>query len=258
MDSASLPVVMNNTIKSIMIGGSLLAVAAPAYAEIETSAHVGYNSIYEFRGVDLGDNMIESGVELSTELGGGFSLTAGAWYADVRSAPQGNELDLYLAVSKSFGKIDASVGYTYYMYPDSDLPETHEVFFGLSTELPCGTTIGLTYYSDFDEIDGDYLEFTADHSFKLCFCEGGTTLDLSAGAAWSFDYNATTDLTVADGHLSGFNHWFVKAAIPFEVSSGVTVTPYVKYVDADADLIASPSGQSKDYVIGGVSVSYSF
>ena len=73
-------VIMKTTIKSLLIGGSLLT-ATSAFAEIEAEIYTGYHSIYEFRGVDLGDDLVDTGVDLSYELAEGLSLSGGAWYA---------------------------------------------------------------------------------------------------------------------------------------------------------------------------------
>ena len=66
---------MIKTFKSIMIGGSLLAaVTTTASAELETEIYAGYHSIYEFRGVELGDDgLFDAGVDLTFDLGNDFS-----------------------------------------------------------------------------------------------------------------------------------------------------------------------------------------
>ena len=77
---------------------------------------------------------------------------------------------------------------------------TEEVFIGISTELACGLGLALTYYEDVDAIDGGYLEFEAGKSFELTEC---ASLDLAAGAAWSYDYNSET-VAAGDGTMEWF------------------------------------------------------
>ena len=30
--------------------------------------------------------------------------------------------------------------------------------------------------------------------------------------------------------MDGFNHWYISAAVPFELKEDVSLTPYIKYV----------------------------
>ena len=240
----------------MMISGGLLAAASvPASAEVELEIHAGYHSIYEFRGVDFGDDLFEGGIDFSTELGGGITLSGGAWYADT-DGNAGNmsfdELDLYIGLSKTFGKVDVSVGYTSYIFPGSQSANTDEVYFGLATELENGIGLGLTYYHDTNEIDGGYLEFEATKSYEINPC---TTLDLAVGAAWSFDYNRDVDGVNA---LDGFNHYFASVSVSWEFYENATLTPYIKYVGADSDFANDENGNSDDLFLGGVVLTYSF
>ncbi len=91
-------------------------VAGTASAEIENieyEIHGGYSSMYLFRGLDLGDDLVEFGVDVAGEWNG-LGLSAGAWYGSF-DAPTGNggafsttELDLYAEVSKDLGSHDGS------------------------------------------------------------------------------------------------------------------------------------------------------
>ena len=241
--------IMNNTITSIMIGGSMLA-AVPASAEVEFEVHTGYHSIYEFRGVDLGDDLIEGGVDFSTDLGNDFSLSGGAWYADT-SGGKFNELDLYVGLTKTWGKVDISAGYIYYALDGALLSDTQEVYLGVSTELACGLGLSLTYFEDVDTIDGGYLEFAASKSYELSAC---ISLDLAVGAAWSFGYNTDVDGT----SLEGFNHYYAKVALPWNVYGDWTLTPYAKFVGASNSIANGFAVANEDLFIGGVTLSYSF
>lgn len=228
--------------------------ATSAHAELETEIHAGYHSIYEFRGVDFGDDLYEGGIDLSYDLGGGFSLSGGIWYADSNGGGGGafEEADYYIGLTKTLGKVDVSIGYTYYDFPGSSLPSTEEIYIGLSTELECGLGLSLTYYEDIDAIDGGYLEFEATKSYKLSPC---ISLDLAVGAAYSFDYNAD----VNGGPLDGFNHYFVKLATPWVIRENMTLTPYIKFVGAGSDLDNDyDTTSSDDLFYGGVTLSYSF
>jgi hypothetical protein len=248
---------MKHTLQSIMMGGGLLAfTAVPASAEVEFEVHAGYHSIYEFRGVDFGDDMIEAGVDFSTELGSGINLSGGVWYQD-SDGNKGNaafdELDLYVGLDKSFGNIDVSLGYTYYVFPGTTNGDTHEVYFGLATELDNGIGLGLTYYHDTDAFDAGYLEFEVTKSIEVPN-NSSLSIDFSAGAAYSFEYNSDVD----GSPLKGMNHYFASIAVPWQICDNTTLTPYVKYVAADSDFANSEDGKSDDLFLGGVVLSYSF
>src|SRR5687767_15566636 len=90
-------------------------VAGYASAELEGEVHVGYSSLYEFRFVDLGSDLIEAGADVSYEIADGFGVSAGAWYGSVNDSQtfgnSFNELDLYAAVTKEFGPVSFELGY---------------------------------------------------------------------------------------------------------------------------------------------------
>jgi hypothetical protein len=54
-------------------------VAGNASAEIEYELHTGYSSDYLFRGANVGNDLVEVGVDMATEWNG-LGLSAGAWY----------------------------------------------------------------------------------------------------------------------------------------------------------------------------------
>jgi uncharacterized protein (TIGR02001 family) len=247
--------IMKTTIKSLLIGGSLLT-ATSAFAEIEAEIYTGYHSIYEFRGVDLGNDLVDTGVELSYELAEGLSLSGGAWYASWDAGDAADELDLYIGLTKTLGAVDVSVGYTYYAFPGEGDLNTEEVYLGLSHELSSGVGLSLTYYEDIDQLSGGYMEFEAAKSFTLSECIG---LDLAAGAAWCDDYELNVD--VDGSNMDGFNHWYITAALPIALKEDVTLTPYIKYVDAASDLDSSlvdAGADSEDHFYAGVSLAIAF
>ena len=262
---------MNHSIKSLILGGSILA-TAPVFAGVATEVAPapvpapessvafevfgGYHTIYEFRGADFGDDMFDAGFNVSNTFSNGISLNGGVWYADTQGGSNQfsfNELDVFVGIGKTFGQFDLTAGYTYYTFPDSPGSlDTHEFSVGVGTEIFYGIGTNLTYFHDVDLLDAGYLEFSASKSFELC---STINLDLSAGAAWSFNYTPDTN----GGGLDGFNHWYVKAAAPWNFYGDFTITPYVKYVDVANDFASEiNSGTSEDNFFGGISLSYSF
>ena len=223
--------------------------AVSASAELETEIHSGYHSIYEFRGVDFGDDLYEAGIDFSYELSEGLSVSGGVWFAE---NDPGDELDLYAGLTKTLGSIDVSFGYIGYLFPGGNDFNTSELYIGASHELASGVGLSLTYYEDVDEIIGGYLEGEASKSYEL---SGSVSIDLALGGAWSFDYNNDINGTT----LSGFNHWYASVALPCEIKDGVALTPYLKYVGAGSDLNNDFSATaSDDLFYGGVTLSVAF
>ena len=252
-------------------------VAGYASAEIEGEVHVGYSTNYEFRFVDLGSDLIEAGVDLSYEIADGFAVSGGAWYGSVNDSkgsfvtPGGvvndasfNELDLYAAVSKQLGPVNLELGYIYYTFQDAPgALDTQEVYLSASYEIAWGVTAAATYYYDFDQASGWYLQPELSKEFKFNDC---LKLNLSAGVGVADGHGLqVSDTLGTNGTADGFQGWFVKAELPWEVRDRVTIAPYVKYTDADSKLVSDTpivggtgTKGGGDHLIAGVKVSVGF
>lgn len=251
-------------------------VAGYASAEIEGEVHVGYANSYEFRFVDVGSDLVEAGVDLSYEISEGFGVSAGAWYGtwDTSNLNQGvanflggppvnqDELDLYAAVSKDLGPVSLELGYIYYYFPDGG-GNTQEVYLAASVDLWWGLTAGSTYYYDFDANNGWYWNNEIGKSFVFNDC---LSLDLAAGFAYSDGHDLqASNRFGSNGTKDGFQGWYIKAELPWEFRDGVTLAPYLKYTDADDDLVTDASLTrgtgalgGTDQVIAGVKLAVSF
>lgn len=243
-------------------------VAGYASAEIEGEVHVGYSSQYEFRFVDLGSDLIEAGVDLSYELSEGLGVSAGAWYGSVNDSQTAgssfNELDLYGAVSKELGPIALELGYIYYGIQDTPgTLDTQEVYLSASGEVIWGLTAGATLFYDFDSNNGAYLQPELSKSFELSEC---ISLDLSSGVGIANGHGLQlSDVVGSNGTADGFQGWYVKAELPWEVREGVTLAPYVKYTDADNKLVsdtplvaATGTQGGREHLVAGVKLAVGF
>ena len=144
--------------------------AGYASAELEGEVHVGYSSEYEFRFVDLGDDLVEAGVDLSYDAGF-VGLSAGAWYGSVDNQFDSfNELDLYAAISKELGPVNLELGYIYYGFDATGSTDTQEVYLSATYNLPWEIALSATYYYDFDAANGWYLQPELSKSFKFNDC----------------------------------------------------------------------------------------
>lgn len=242
-------------------------VAGYASAELEGEVHVGYSSNYEFRFVDLGSDLVEAGIDLNYEIAEGFAVSGGAWYGSVNDSQTTfnsfNELDLYAAVSKELGPVSLELGYIYYTYQDSPIADTQEVYLGASVEVGWGVTAGATYYYDFDQLDGWYLQPELSKSFEFNDC---LSLNLSTGVGIADGHGGqVSDKLGSNGTADGFQGWFVKAELPWQFREGFTLAPYVKYVDADSKLVSDTpvvggTGTlgGREHLVAGVKVSVGF
>ncbi|MCW1924355.1 hypothetical protein OKA05_17445 [Luteolibacter arcticus] len=224
--------------------------------------HVGYHSIYDFRFVDLGSDLVEAGVDVAYALNEDWSFKAGAWYGSVNDSQtiggNFNELDLYAAAATSLGPVNLELGYIYYYYPDAIGADTQEVYLSGFVDIVWGISAGATYFYDFDSNNGWYLQPEIRKSFEFNEC---LALNLSAGVGVADGLNYQVDANpLSNGSHDGFQGWFIKAELPWEFRDGVTLAPYVKYTDADSDLagdINSLEG-GQEHIIAGVKIAVGF
>ncbi|MBK1827968.1 hypothetical protein [Haloferula rosea] len=242
-------------------------VAGNAMAELEGEVNVGYSNMYEFRFVDLGNDLIYAGADIAYDMGP-IGLSAGAWYGswDTPGVPgnvgfNSDELDLYAAASYSIGDLSLELGYIYYYFPDiptGGVSNTQEVYLGASYELPFGLAFGSTFYYDFDQFDGWYWDNNIGYTIEFNEC---LALELGAGVAFADGHGlqARSAVRGGTGTKDGFQGWYLTAALPWEFREGVTLTPYVKYTDGEGDLATDLYGNGgQEYLVAGVSLAVGF
>ncbi len=214
--------------------------SAPAAASIGTLA-TGYHNVYNFRGINLGNDMITTQLDVATQVAG-LDVSAGAWYASMEDGPTRgtnvDELDLYGAVAKDLGFATATVGYIHYNnFNDGD--DAQEVTFGLSKSL-FGLDTSLTYFWDVETDNDGYTELAIGKSHDI------------------FGHSINLGLTV--GYLveqSGFSHATLTASydIPF---GNATLSPYVAQVWELDELETTAGKAESNEFVGGVNFSVSF
>ncbi|HUF62113.1 MAG TPA: hypothetical protein VMN36_08555 [Verrucomicrobiales bacterium] len=236
----------------------------------------GWDSDYVWRGLDLGETLIWTDLNLNFDLDdwGGWGdwgdkpddddfdldLNIGAWYADIHSAGTSDlidqELDLYAGFTIGLGPVDLNFGYIYYFF-DSDANEFHEGYVGLGVAVG-PLDLGLTGFYEI-ETESIYIQFTAEMPIALT-----SWMDLRPGFVASYrDGN--------DGYLiyndSDFNHIGVSLALDIRLTPSATLSPYIAYVhqfegDEDDDIFLDEDdfafGQHEDKFYGGVKLSVTF
>ena len=145
---------------------SALSADKVAAEDIGAEVSVGYDTDYMFRGVNLGQDLLWSDVNVSTSLSDGLDLGVGAWYANVADDAGNDELDIYAGLSTSMGDMSVDLGATYYYYPDQTAGEgSLEFGIGLGTSAgPIDLSLGLYYDID---LEAAYYEVGAATSFDL-------------------------------------------------------------------------------------------
>lgn len=210
--------------------------------EIGAEISFGYDSVYMFRGVDYGDNLVWSDVSLSVPLSDSLELNLGAWYASL-AEDHYSELDLSAGLTYNItDSLNIGVGYTWYYFPHirSGNHDVDEIGASLGYSV-AGIDLGVGYFYDFDT-DGSYIELGASYGVEL-----SDVVSLVPGVTVGFgdDYYG----------VSGGNHVGLSLGLPIKLTSTATLTPYVAGnlpIDALDDL-----GED-DQVYGGVSLSVSF
>lgn len=231
---------MKKIILSSVVAVSAAAASTTAFAgdEISISTSIDYVTEYVFRGVSLEDSAIQPGVEVS--LG---DFTVGAWASagfGEDSLQDTDELDLYAGYGFSLSdSISASVGATYYTYPDAS--DTFEVSFGLGFDTALAPSV--TAYYDFD------LE-----AFTL---EGGLGHSLATGEKTALDLGVTAGLVDGDGF--SYEYGQVSASLGYGFTDDVSAYVGANYVLSSEDTLGFTKTTPKDNLLWlGVGIAAGF
>jgi hypothetical protein len=248
-------------------------------------------SKYVWRGYENTKNSVV--VQPSLTVGyKGFS--ANVW-GNIDSAPYSTtnasysstwtETDLTLSYTKTFGILNAGLGYIYYglQAPNAGAVkplDAQEIFFtlGLNTLL----TPTLTVYKEIDHYHQYYFLLGISHTFEL---SKTVSLQLSASASYLLsDYADATLYAVnasyggypkfndnyqaTNDKFSNFHDGVITASLPISVAKYLTVAPTVSYSfplsdDAKNEIrargkLANPADNDSSYLYGGLTVTLSF
>ena len=250
---------MQNYCKTIgALAAASALVAGNAKAEVEYQLHTGYTSEYIYRGVKLGNDMVEAGADVKTQFNG-FNLSAGAWYGSFESDVLGlsatdlnvTELDLYAEAAKDFGPVTGSIGYIYRMYDlDGVRDDTQEIYFGLSHDFGI-VDVSLTYYWG--------VEGFSDALRGIGSTEGYTELALRR----SFELSPCLNLNVGTnvGYLvegGDFTAWTTKVALDWGFAEHAKLSPFVALSVALGESTNTIWQQTDNQLVGGCMLSVNF
>ncbi len=210
---------MQNYCKTIgALAAATALVAGNAQAAPEYEIHTGYSSLYLFRGLELGQDLGEVGVDVANEWNG-LTLSAGFWAAMFNTHNSGsnldNELDLYGEVSKDLGFLTASVGYIYYwnISENATDDQDQEVYFSVSRDFGFASAY-LTYFWNVDSASAGN--------------DGYTELGLSK--SWELNQCLTLNASTNVGYLlaaSNFTALTTKVSLDWAFAEHAKLSPYV-------------------------------
>lgn len=228
---------------------------------------VGYMSDYIFKGVRFAGDSAWTDVNYTFD-NLAVPITVGAWYLNgihdasgpFRGTNAGyDELNLYVSAALgTFAGFDVALGYTHYVFPEfrsnnSSTGGYGELGLDIKRSLGFVDFVAETNYAmgGGGSASGWYHQAGFEKSFGLTDNIG---LVLGAGVGFS------------DGYFgdSGWNHYYVTAALPIELNCRTTLTPYIGYNGATSGMIAdgiitgSVGTPQSDILHGGVTLSVSF
>jgi uncharacterized protein (TIGR02001 family) len=241
---------MQNYCKTIgALAAASALVAGTAQAELEYELHTGYSSEYLFRGLDLGDDLVEVGADVAYGWDN-VKLSGGAWAAAFdAAAPTGNqvdnEVDIYAEAGYDFGFLTASVGYIYYWNVGHLGADNQEVYGALSHDFGFAT-LSLTSYWDVDatnrgDTDG-YTELGLSKSFELNQC-----LALNVGTNVGF---------LVEG--KEFTAWTTKASLDWGFAEHAKLSPFVALSIGLGESEGSAWNSTENELVGGSMLSVGF
>ena len=230
--------------KTIIAGAAAVALAAPAYAELEGDLSLTYNSQYGYRGatdiVDeaangLGgdvDNTFDAELNLAWSFNDNWALVLGG---NIHSLTDSSiDHDRYrVGVRYTSDCCTLELGFQGHEFRTAvGGLDTQEIYLRVSTQCPLtGGTASLFLAHDTDLLDGTYAELSLNKAWDLC---ESTKLDVTAGISYSFDY---WDNVLGTG--SDWNHAYVTLALVIQATENLTITPYITFSEGFDALDAS-------------------
>lgn len=233
-------------------------------AELST----GWDSLYMFRGVNVlrgnssyGASLYWTDLSFTFNLSENDFLTIGSWMAFGLDNQNYKEFDAYISYTKTIGNLALTAGYTFYYVLNAPL-YSHELNVGAGYEFDLGfmsIVPGIYYYFNIGpdvattgiaEEASSFLEIRVDGSIPV-YAES-ISLDPWISFGTNFRYNVDSN----GNQFNGTNNLELGLAMPIQLSSVVSVTPYVAY----SQVLNSGGilGTNRSTVWGGGAVTFSF
>jgi opacity protein-like surface antigen len=210
------------------------------FDEVGITLSTGWDGDYIFRGVDFGDNLLWTDVNLTLPVADALELNVGSWYASLAEDDY-TELNLYAGLSYAVtDSLTIGVGYLRYDFPSSGAEEINEFGATIGYSI-AGLDLGAGYYHD-DVTDGSYIEVGVGYSIALC---ESVTLDPGVIVGFGDDYYG----------VNGGNHVAPRLSLSIQLTESAVLSPYVAY---NIPIDSLDDAGEPDEFYGGVSLAVSF
>ncbi len=214
------------------------------------------NSAYVWRGITFNDGMVaQPSIDVSK---GGFGVNVWANY-DIDDYDgtlndyEFSEVDLTVYYGFSLQKLEVGVGVIEYLFPAGG-SSTHEVYLSLGLPIVGGLSVGSTFYYDFDQIEGYYVDLGLAYSMELT-----DKFSIEAGARAAY---ADDDFAIAYGGTEGgLYDYTLSLSASYALAEAWSLSASINYVgslDDDALPDVDDGGGLDVKTYGGISVAYAF
>lgn len=263
---------MHNYCKTI---GALAAVSAlaagNAMANVEYELATGYTNAYIFRGMNLGQDLVEVSATAKGQWNN-VSLAGGAWYGSFDNTANLTEIDVWADAGYDFGFATMSVGYIYrYVsvgdnnignlglgpYADgASFPDgagNQEVYFSIARDFG-GWNTSLTYYLAVEDNNDGYMELATKKEWVIPGYD-----------CMSIGFTSRLGYLAEQGDCT---HWSNRLAFNWAFAERAKLSPFVQYDISLSEGGAAPTTVPssaldnfigmKNQITGGCMLSVSF
>lgn len=244
---------LKTLISSVALIAGMTAIAPTASAG-EWSLSTDFVGEYVFRGVTLGAESIQPGVEVTTDSG----LTLGVWASTgvgENSLAAADEIDIYAGYTISLSdRFDLDLGATIYHYPQSG-----DLFsFGDFSDPDDASTLEFSAGTSFDYALEPSITLYHDTSLSNTTLEGGIGHSIETGAQTSIDLGATLGYVALGDDLStngtdvfdSYTYASASAALSYAFSDAASGYVGVNAGTSSEDTFADVSGDLTDADFG--------
>ena len=240
----------------------------------------GWDSLYMFRGVNVlshgaygntsnyGSGIYWTDLSFTWNITPSDTLTIGSWAAFGTSNTSYKEVDIYATYTHTIGDLALSAGYIfYYVFPTGSDLYSHELNVKAAYTFHIGSatlTPSIGYYFNIgpDSIDSSNGVAKAASSYLALRLDGSVPLykDIVSLAPYvaygtNFQYNSRLTSSGTYDFFNGANNLEFGLALPVKINSVITVSGYVAYSYAFANLYGTTNPST---AWGGAKVTFAF
>jgi hypothetical protein len=235
------------------------SVATPLMAA-DATLSVDAKSAYVWRGETFNNTaVLQPSIDVSASNGFDVNVWGNYDIGDMGGNLEGNEfseVDLTMSYSKTIlGKLDIGGGVIEYLFPNTGLHSTTELYLGVGMPIVAGFSVGLTGYYDIDQLKSlDYTQLSLNYSHDFT-----DKLNVSAGA--TAGYASDSFARLAGGKDGGLFDYSLSLSAGYQLTKAWSVSANFAYVNSfDQDHLRDKSrgGLLDTHTIVGVNVSYAF